>query len=74
MIEDTIIYADAPRCTSLFAEVNKESFDVGAILIGNPYFEGRLVLWADEVDGFIAALTELKKVLQIDREGMKGEH
>lgn len=64
MIEDIIIYSDAPRCTSLFAEVNKESFDVGAILIGSPYFEGRLVLWADEVDGFIAALTELKGVLE----------
>ena len=44
--------------------MNKESFDVGAILIGSPYFAGKLVLWADEVDGFIAALTELKGVLE----------
>lgn len=64
MIEDIIIYADAPRCTSLFAEVNAGSREVGAILIGSPYFEGKLVLWADEVDGFIAALTELKGVLE----------
>lgn len=63
-MKDTIIYADAPRCTSLFAEVTSESNEVGAILIGSPYFEGKLVLWADEVDGFIAALTELKSVLE----------
>lgn len=63
-MEDIIIYADAPRCTSLFAEVSAESKKVGAILIGSPYFEGKLVLWADEVDGFIAALTELKGVLE----------
>lgn len=64
MIEDIIIYADATHCTSLFAEVSAESKKAGSILIGSPYFEGKLVLWADEVDGFIAALTELKGVLE----------